>query len=83
MQVPSRILEEARISDSASLRAELRLELAQLETRLTKWTALCVIGATAVAIAWTMVFTLRGAAWPGLGLFLLSTAGQLYAVWRM
>ena len=82
MYVHGRMSEETRSSDAASLRAELRLELARLETNLTKWMVIFVMGGVAVSIAWTVVFTLGGAAWPGIGLFLLGTVVQLYVVWR-
>jgi hypothetical protein len=82
MDVSGRPFEETRASDVTSLRAELRLELAQLETSLTKWMAIFVMGGVSVSIAITMAFTLGGAAWPGIGLFLLGTVVQLYVVWR-
>lgn len=83
MDVFGRPVQEARASESACLRAELRLELARLETRMTKWMVMCALCASAVAIMWTMVFTLHGAGAPALGLFVLGTAGQVYAVSRM
>ena len=71
------------LQDASVLQAELRLEIARLEKRMTKWTVICAMGATSVALLWTMVVTLHGHAWPALGLFVLGSAGQLYAVSRM
>lgn len=68
MDVFCRPVQEARASESACLRTELRLEIAQLEKRMTKWMVVCAICASAVAVVWTMVFTLHGAGAPALGL---------------
>ena len=83
MDFHSRVVQEASAGESASLRSELRLEIAQIEKRMTKWTVICAMCASAVAVVWTMAFTLHGAGAPALGLFVLGTAGQVYAVWRM
>jgi len=79
----TRPLPESGGGETARLRAELRLEIARLETRMTMWMAIYAIGAIAVGIVWTMAFTLGGEAWPWVGLFTLGTAAQLYCVWRM
>ena len=83
MSGSTRPLHEPVPSETARLRAELRLELAQLETRMTMWMAIYVMAAIAVGIVWTMAFTLGREAWPWVGFFLLGTALQLYCVWRM
>ena len=79
----TRPLHEPPGGETACLRAELRLEIARLETRMTMWMTIYAIGAIAVGIVWTLAFTLGGEAWPWVGLFMLGTAGQLYCVWRM
>ena len=78
-----RPLHEAAGGETALLRAELRLEIAKLETRMTMWMAIYTIAAIAVGIVWTMAFTLGREAWPWVGFFMLGTAVQLYCVWRM
>ena len=83
MTSSTRPLHELASGETARLRSELRLEIAQLETRMTMWMAIYAIGAVAVAIVFTMAFTLRGDAWLVVWLFILGTAGQLYCVWRM
>ncbi len=50
----TRPLHEPVPSETARLRAELRLELAQLETRMTMWMAIYAMAAIAVGIVWTM-----------------------------
>jgi len=63
--------------------AGLEVKLEAQGRMLLKWMVMCALCASAVAIMWTMGFTLRGAGAPALGLFVLGTAGQMYAVSRM
>ena len=79
----TRPLHETAGSETTLLRAELRLEIAKLETRMTMWMAIFTIGAIAVGIVWTTAFTLGREAWPWVGFFMLGTAAQLYCVWRI
>ena len=59
--------------------AELRLQLAKLETRMTQWTFVCTV-LTFSIVAILVVPTLRG---PLLGLFIVGTVVQCVAIWRM
>ena len=79
----TRLLDEPLSVEVARLRSELRLEIAQVETRMTMWMAIFVIGAIAVGVVWTMAFTLGGEAWPWVVWFMLGTAVQLYCVWGL
>lgn len=79
----TRPLPESAGAETARLRAELRLEIAKLETRMTMWMAIFTMAAIAVGIEWTMVFTVGREAWPWVLFFMLGTAVQLYCVWGM
>ena len=57
MTASIRPLHEAAGGETALLRAELRLEIARLETRMTMWMAIYTMAAIAVGIVWTMAFT--------------------------
>ena len=59
--------------------AELRLQMAQLELRVTRWTVVCAILTIAVVIVLVLP-TLRG---PALGFFVLGTVIQCVAIWRI
>jgi uncharacterized membrane protein len=79
----TRPLPESAGAETALLRAELRLEIAKLETRMTMWMGIFTMAAIAVGIVRTMAFTMGREAWPWVGFFMLGMAVQLYCVWRM
>lgn len=61
------------------VRAELSVQLVELELRITKWMFVCLILTFAIA-ALLAIPTLRS---PALAMFLAGSAVQMYAVWRM
>ena len=63
----------------AQVRAELRMQVARLELRMTKLMFVCAIFGFAL-VAVLALPTLRGAA---LALFAAGSAAQAYVVWRM
>jgi hypothetical protein len=69
----------------AAVHAELRLEMARLEVRLTKWTVICAMGVTYLLMLF-IILSLTPTPEAGTlaaGSLIAGAAVQLYAVWRM